>query len=84
MSKDTKKIGTCYLEVRPGRYYNELRIVKATSKKPRVTTEGSVLVKLAISIPGAAFEPLAPSVVVDVPAEMLVTGEDVHLQAVPE
>lgn len=84
MNKDRKLEGTCYLVVRKGRYYGQLRVDKATGGKPRVTQEGSVVVKLKMTIPAAAFEPLEPSVVVDVPAEMLVTGEDVHLQAVPE
>jgi hypothetical protein len=83
MSND-KREGTFYLVVQEGRYWNELKVAKATNKKPSVTPEGSVVVKLKVTMPRAAFKPLEPSVVVDVPEDMLVTGNDVHLQAVAD
>jgi hypothetical protein len=76
--------GTVYLTVREGRYYRQLTVDKATTKKPRVTPEGSVIVKLKIRIPVRAFMPLEPSVVIDVPEDALVSGDNVTVEAVPD
>lgn len=62
--------GSIYLVVRPSRY-GELSVVKATNRKPRSTTEGSVVVKLKLRIPKAAFEPLRPEATVTVPESLV-------------
>lgn len=63
--------GTVYLVVRPGRYYGTLTVDKATNKRPKVTSEGSIVVKLNLSIPEAAFLPLSPEATVTVPEGMV-------------
>lgn len=63
--------GTAYLQVVATRYPYELKVVKATQKKPTVIEPDSVVVKVTIQIPRAAFEPLQPEAVVTVPAELV-------------
>jgi hypothetical protein len=63
---------TVFLELRkqPG-WYGKVTVAKATNKKPRVTHEDSVVVKLAISIDTAVFDPISPSVEVNIPADLV-------------
>lgn len=60
--------GTTYLAVRRNpRWPYSLQVVKATDKRPKVIPSGSVLVKLRLQMPAAAFTPLEPEAVVVIP-----------------
>lgn len=67
-----------YLTVYPGRYSWELRVAKATNKRPRATPEGSIVVKLHLKVPREAFLPLTPNVEVEVPIDMVQRAAEVE------
>lgn len=48
------------------------RVVTITQKRPRKPKGGTVLVKLTIRVPDAAFLPLRPEAIVVVPEDMTV------------
>ena len=50
-----------------------LRAVSITKKKPDRPRGGTVLVKLTLRVPDAAFMPLRPEAVIVVPEDMTVT-----------
>ena len=75
---------TVYLTLRQGRYLWTMVVDKATNKRPSVTPEGSIVVKLKLRVPRRAFQPLEPSVVVDVPEDAIISGDDVTVEAVPD
>lgn len=64
---------TCYLQVEPtffGRSTPTLRditVQRVTQKRPKQPLPGSVVVKLTIDIADAAFLPLTPAAVVEIP-----------------
>lgn len=67
---------SCYVQIRAKRYSYSGRIseivpVRVTKKKPTVVAEGCVVVKVRIRIPAAAFEPLQPEAIVDVPLDLV-------------
>lgn len=67
-----KRTGTVYLQLAPStRWYADLRLVNATSRKPRRAAPGAVVVKLRVEIPGEAFEPLTPEATVTVPESLV-------------
>lgn len=68
---DRIREGNIYLVLSQGRYSFDLRVDKATNKKPRATPEGSIVVKVKLRVPNKAFEPIAPEVVVTVPEELV-------------
>lgn len=63
--------GTAYLQVRADRYPFELRVLKATQRKPTVVEPDCVVVKVKLRVPRAAFEPLRPEAVVTVPESLV-------------
>jgi len=57
-----------YLQVKPDRYpsgkVRSLRAVRLTQGRPTEPAGDTVLVKLSLRLPDAAFEPLAPEVII--------------------
>ena len=54
--------------------------VRMTQKRPRVQRPGTAMVKLTVRIPDAAFLPLRPEAVIEIPMD-LVTIEPLHVEA---
>ena len=71
MSVSRIREGTTYLQVRAGRGYFSLDVVKATQRKPTVIAPGCVVVKVQLRIPDKAFRPLEPTAVVTVPEQLV-------------
>lgn len=72
--------GTTYLVVKPHRY-GQLRVVKATSRRPTSVDADCVVIKVQLRVPDAAFLPLQPEAVVTVPETLVqqpVEGEAVE------
>lgn len=65
------RAGTAYLQVVPGKGHYELKVVKATQRKPAVTEQDAVVVKVELRVPRRAFLPLEPTAVVTVPEELV-------------
>jgi hypothetical protein len=63
--------GVAYLQVRPGRYPSELRVIKATQRRPDVVEAECVVVKVKLRIPAKAFDPLQPEAVITVPEDLV-------------
>jgi hypothetical protein len=62
---------TAYLQIeQDSRGYLRGRVARVTTKRPDPPLAGAVVVKLQIRVPRAAFEPLSPEVVVDIPESM--------------
>lgn len=72
--------GVAYLQVRPGRYPYELRVAKATQRRPDVVEADCVVVKVKLRVPDKAFEPLQPEAVVTVPEDLV--QQPVEVEAV--
>lgn len=77
----------CYVQIEPeftsyGNPPSVLRIkpTTMTQKRPAKQRGGSVLVKLTIRIPDAAFLPLRPKAVIVIPEDM-VTIEPIEVEA---
>lgn len=72
-----------YAQVEPewGNYRNSeglrslrgAKVVTITQKRPQKQRGGTVLVKLTIRVPNAAFMPLRPEAIVVIPEDMTVT-----------
>lgn len=63
---------TTYLQViEHPRYGHQAKIVRATQKYPEVTDPGAVVVKIQVKIPAAAFLPLKPEAVVEIPEALV-------------
>jgi hypothetical protein len=88
------KVATVYLQVAAdyGRQWStaegdwvdtvrSIRVVGYTQKRPTKPKPGTVVIKLELAIPGRAFLPLQPSVVVDVP-ESLLSYNQIEVEAV--
>lgn len=78
---------TCFLQVEPT-FFNsgtvrEISVARVTQKRPKQPLPGSVVVKLTVDIADAAFMPLAPAAVVEIPVEhtdpILVESEPVEV-----
>lgn len=50
-------------------------IARITQKRPSTVRGDAVVMKVAIRVPEAAFKPIAPSVTIEVPESMLITGD---------
>lgn len=72
--------GVAYLQVRPGRYAYDLRVMKATQRRPEVVEADCVVVKVKLRIPRRAFDPLQSEAVVTVPEDLV--QRPVEVQAV--
>jgi hypothetical protein len=73
--------GFAYLTVREDpRRYRKLAPVKVTSKPPAVLDGDSVVIKLHLRIPTAAFRPLNPTAIVTVPEELIQYPVEVEAQ----
>lgn len=59
-----------YLQVEPTGRFKSGRVVTSTQKRPETPRGGTVVVKLTIRIPDAAFAPLQPEAVVLVPTNL--------------
>jgi hypothetical protein len=59
-----------YLQVEPSGRYKAGRVVAATQKRPAAPRGGTVVVKITVRIPDAAFAPLQPEAVVLVPTNL--------------
>jgi hypothetical protein len=53
-------------------------MVKATTRRPDQLEPGAVAVKLTVRLPRAAFDPLQPEAVIDVPAELIQHAIDIE------
>lgn len=53
--------GTAYLQVRK-HTWNQCRVVKSTQHKPTTVEPGCVVVKIKVSIPSTAFDPIEAQV----------------------
>ena len=73
------RAGTIFLTLRAGRW-NDLRVVKATNRRPTSTPERSIVVKLNIEVASEAFLPLQPEVKIVVPTEMVEHPVHVSIQ----
>lgn len=67
---------TCYVQIKAKRYSYSQRIgeivpVRVTKRKPGAVAEGCIVVKVRVRIPDAAFEPLQPEAVIDVPLDLV-------------
>lgn len=65
---------TCYLQLVPrfgyrGQSVHGISAQRVTTRKPNPPIAGSLVVKLTLDVPDAAFLPLAPSADVVIPAE---------------
>lgn len=65
-----------YLQIKPtrpswSRTISGAALAGATQKKPEVQKPGTVLIKLKVRLPIAAFEPLQPEAVVVVPESLV-------------
>lgn len=77
---------TTYLhigETYPNRWGRTFGVRKHSNKRPAEPMPGCVVVKIRIRLPEAAFDPLAPEVIVDIPADLIqhpvsVTAEDAN------
>ena len=77
---------TCYLQVVPTysayrkdsngeREVESLAVKSVTQKRPTKPIRGAVITKVKFRFPRAAFKALSPSIVVDIPMDMLASGE---------
>lgn len=70
---------TFYLQLEPSFYggqqqiVREIRAVGLTQKRPTRQRAGSVVVKLTVRVPDAAFLPLRPQAIVVIPESMATT-----------
>lgn len=55
---------------RDGKYITAVA-TKLTTEAPKQVMPGAVAIQLKVRIPDAAFDPISPSVVVDIPADMI-------------
>lgn len=70
---------TAYLQIAPhaprayGTYYSygEASVMRCTNKRPAEPLPGCIVVKVKIRVPAAAWGPIAPEVVVDIPASLV-------------
>lgn len=74
-----------YLQIQEDDYYpRQAKVVRTTQNKPESRLPNTVVVKLAIEIPQAAFDPLQPTATIRIPEELVqhpeieVTAEDPH------
>ena len=75
---DTRE-ATVYLQLQPGppgpgRQYdvgNKARVAQASSRPPMKPQPGCIVIKLRIRVPAAAWHPITPEAVIDVPAELI-------------
>lgn len=65
--------GDAYLQIRRHQHWSqsELRIMRATQRRPEVIEPGCVVVKIRLRMPLAAFLPLQPEAVVTVPEDLV-------------
>jgi len=68
---DRLMTGTAYLQVRKD-WGSTCRVVRATQNSPSVLADGCIVVKVRISVPAKAWEPLTIELPVEVPAEKVV------------
>lgn len=71
---------TAYLQLAPraprpyGGYWggsSEASVVRCTNKPPAEPIPGCIVVKVRIRVPDAAWRPISPTVVIDVPADLV-------------
>lgn len=79
---DQNLTGTAYLQVVPDTYMR-CKVVRATQRRPNVSDPESVIVKIKLSIPREAFDPLEPDTEIVVPVSnvqhpVIVEAEDAH------
>lgn len=55
------------------KYVDSVKVVTITQKKPERPRGGTVLVKLTIRVPDAAFLPLRPEAIVVIPEDLTIT-----------
>lgn len=81
---------TAYLQIQPDWGYSYggaespvigARVVRLTQTKPKTTMPDTVLVKVTVRVPKAAFYPLEPSAVVVVPESLIQHGVTVEAGA---
>lgn len=63
-----------YVDHRGLRTLNGAKVTTITQKRPQRPKGGTVLVKLTIRIPEAAFQPLRPQAIVVIPEDMTVVS----------
>ena len=77
---------TCYLQVVPTfsayrkdangeREVESISVKSVTQKRPNKPLRGCVITKVKFRFPRSAFKPLSPSIVVDIPMDLLAQGE---------
>lgn len=69
-----KRTGKCYLVIQEGKYDHQLKIVKATTKRPALTST-QLMVAVELSIPVKAFDNLLPVVEINIPEGKLIAPE---------
>lgn len=70
---------TAYLQVqlkrRSAYSASDARVVAVTQKKPDRPQRGCIVVKVKLRIPVEGWDPFEPSVIVDVPTDLIDVGE---------
>lgn len=77
---------TFYAQIQPeftysGEHVRSAKVVNFTQKKPDRPKGGTVLVKLTIRVPEAAFLPLRPEAIVVIPEDMSI-AQPIEVEAV--
>ena len=95
MPKDVT--GTAYLVIEGERYrygttdpttglktVSKAKIVAVRQSRPKVLELDQIAIKVTIQLPSAAFDPIAPQALIVVPTEMIISGEEIVVEAVEE
>lgn len=82
MSAPKRRRAVAYLQVRDGsrKWESDATVLAVTNTEPRVIAPGCIVVKVTLTIPAEAWQPIAPEAVVDVPLEMVRRPVDVVVQ----
>lgn len=61
---------------------NGFTITRVVQNRPKTVPGDAVVMRIAIRVPDAAFKPISPSVTIEVPESMLITGDAITASAV--
>jgi hypothetical protein len=79
---------TFYVQIEPdfyrysgGERVRSIKAVALTQKRPAQQRPGTVLAKLTVRVPEAAFLPLRPEAIVVIPEDMTVASQPIEVEA---
>jgi hypothetical protein len=71
---------SAYASSNGDRSVTKIRVANVTSRRPTGRAKaGTMVMRLKLNVPEAAFKPLAPVVTIEVPSDMLLNADDVNV-----